>query len=133
MAPDADAGLANRRRFRRHGGHRAVARRRLIVLTSTFLINHFELFGRQQVVNVSPAARRRRCAAPALLRSCGIRLSRFHHRVLAPTTVGRLLFAAVTTACFFRHLLKSDLADLFGDEYRRYRERVHAGAVAEVA
>ena len=103
----------------------------LLALTSTFLINHFELFGVHQVVNnfsarPMPSIRFR---TPLLYKF--VRHPLYLGFIIAfwvtPTmTAGHLLFATVTTAYVFVGILleERDLVDVFGDEYRRYRQRV---------
>jgi methanethiol S-methyltransferase len=103
----------------------------VIVFTSTFMINHFELFGLHQVANNLAG---REMPAPVFRTPFFYRFAR-HPIYLgfiiafwaAPVmSAGHLLFAAVTTAYILVgiKLEEHGLIDMFGDQYRQYRERV---------
>ena len=100
----------------------------LVVLASTFMISHLDLFGLKQ------AFRGRRPTAPSEAAFTTPLLYRHvRHPIYlgfvvafwaAPTmTVGHLLFAAVATAYILVgiQLEERDLVAFFGDRYRRYR------------
>jgi len=103
----------------------------VVVLVSTFLINHFELFGLQQVFvrlkgRALPEAR---FATPLLYRFvrhplyAGLLLSFWSVPLM---TVGHLVFAVGSSAYILIGIAfeERDLLRQFGERYRRYRAEV---------
>ena len=103
----------------------------VLVFISTFMINHFELFGLHQVANNLTGK-----PMPALKFKTPMLYKVVRHPIYlgfiifvwaTPVmTAGHFLFAAVVTAYIFVGIAleEHDLIAAFGDEYRRYRQRV---------
>jgi len=104
----------------------------LFVLLSTFMIDHFHLFGLKQVSSAASGA------PPPSMRFMKPGFYRFmRHPIMfgfivafwatPAMTVGHLYFAAVTTLYIFVALKfeERDLVNELGDAYLEYREEVH--------
>ena len=102
-----------------------------LVLVSTFLINHFDLFGLRQIwlqLRGQPySALRFGTPGPYKLIRHPLYLGWFFAFWATPTmSMTHLLFAIATTAYILIaiQLEERDLVTALGDDYRRYRERV---------
>jgi protein-S-isoprenylcysteine O-methyltransferase Ste14 len=102
-----------------------------LVLVSTYLIDHFGLFGMKQVYNylVGKHEERPPFATPTLYKI--VRHPLYLGFVIAfwatpRMTAGRLFFAMMTTAYILVAIQfeERDLIRFYGDSYRKYREQV---------
>ena len=104
----------------------------LIVLLSTFMINHFELFGLAQIFD---NLKNKQTANPKFQTNYLYKIVR--HPIMlgfiiafwaTPTmTVGHLLFALVTTIYIFiavKYLEEKDLRKFIGEKYETYQKEV---------
>ena len=103
----------------------------LLVLISTFLINHFDLFGLRQVWLYLRGKdyTQLRFGTPILYRHVRhpLYLGWLFAFWATPTmTIAHLVFALATTAYIFMaiQLEEKDLIDTYGDAYKRYRQNV---------
>jgi protein-S-isoprenylcysteine O-methyltransferase Ste14 len=103
----------------------------LIVLLSTFMINHFDLFGLRQAYLYLHERR----SVPIGFKTIGFYRIVRHPLMLGfliafwatpLMTVGHLMFAIATSAYILLaiQLEEHDLVHMFGDTYKQYRKRV---------
>lgn len=103
----------------------------MLVLISTFLINHFDLFGLRQVYLYLRGKEytQLRFGTPILYRHVRhpLYLGWLFAFWATPTmTIAHFVFALATTAYIFVAIQfeEKDLIDVYGDDYKRYKENV---------